>query len=892
MRRSWLLWPLTIAFVWAVLTHIHDLEQLGHTVAGGKWQWLGAAIVLQLLYYVAYTAVYRYAFATVDVRSTVWELLPVTYASLFVNLAAPTGGAAGAALFVDEVARRGQSRTHATVGVLLMMVLDFGVLGLIVLVSLGVLAVMGDLKLYEVVAAIVLFLFVGIMAAALLGGLWRPHWLEAILAWLQARINWLGARFFRPQLLAAGWSARIAAEFTTAAQAMVTRPGALIGTMVVALVAHALNLLSLYSLFFAFQQPVSAGVLLVGYAMTILFTIVSPTPNGVGIVEGLMPVIYTSLGLPLPTATVISLVFRGITFWLPMLAGFLLLRRLRLFTLPERALAEREQPHFVAIATAAMGVINVLSGAVPSLADRVRLIAAYSPLEVRQGGHLTAVLAGFALLLLARGLWRRKVMAWRLTLFVLVLSVLVNLVKGLDYEEALLALVLAVSLWLQRSHFHALSDPPSFWQGVGVLAAAALFTLTYGVIGFYLLDRHFHVRYSFEAAVRQTLVMFTQFYDPGLQPLTGFGRYFAWSIYVIGATTLGYALIMLLRPVLLHRPAGLGDRRRAARIVQQHGRSSLARFTLFPDKFYFFSPGGSMVAYVAKGHIAIALGDPIGPQDDASAAIAAFQQFCARNDWKAVFYQTMPDYLEEYRAAGFETLCIGHEGIVALDAFSLSGGHNKNLRAITNRFLRAGYQAVVHEPPLAPALLTELSAVSDEWLTMVQGSEQRFSLGWFDEAYVGNSQVMAVHTPAGAISAFANFVPEYQRNEVGLDLMRRRCEVAPDTMEFLFVSFLHWAKERGYTSFNLGLSALSGVGEAGDDPALEQLLHYLYGHLNQFYNFKGLHDFKAKFHPEWSPRYLVYPHATALPAIFTALVRISAGDDFLFGYLNRRLKAE
>lgn len=886
MRKSWLLWLLTIVFVWFLITHLQELEQLGRTVAGGHWQWLLTAFGLQLLYYVAYTGVYQFAFATVEVRSSLWELLPVTYASLFANLAAPTGGMAGAALFVDEVTRRGQSRVRATVGVLLMLVIDFGVLNLIILASLGVLWVKRDLKLYEVGAALVLFLFVVGMAAALTLGLWRPQWLRAGLDWIQRQINRIGAWFGRPHWLDEAWSARNADEFQIAAQAMHTRPVALLWTTFIALVAHALDLASLYVLFLAFDQPVGSGVLLVGYAMTLLFGIVSPTPNGIGIVEGIMPVIYSSLGVPLATATVISLSFRGFTFWLPMLAGFFLLRRLKLFTPSERSLAEREQPHIVAIATAVMGVINVLSGAMPGLFDRMQLLAQYSPLEVRHGSRMTAVLAGFALILLARGLWRRKQTACGMTLVLLILSALLHLSKGLDYEEALLAAILALVLWTQRSHFHALSDPPSFWQGLGVLVAAFGFTLAYGVLGLYLLDRHFQVQYSLDAAIRQTLVMMTQFYDPGIHPITGYGRYFATSIYVIGFTTLGYALLLLLQPVFVRGPARASEQRRAIRIVEQFGRSSLARFVLLPDKLYFFSPGGSVIAYTARGGVAVALGDPIGPPEDVTAAIATFQQFCQRNDWSPTFYQTLPDYRDHYRAAGFELLCIGHEGIVQLETFTISGGANKNLRATTNRFTRTGYQAIVHEPPLSAPLLAELRAVSDEWLTMMHGSEQRFSLGWFDDDYVRHSRVMAIHNPDGAIIAFANVVPEYQRNEISIDLMRRRCEVESGTMEFLFVAFLQWARDKGYATFNLGLSALSGVGQQSDDPVIERALHYIYEHINQFYNFKGLHEFKEKFRPEWSPRYLVYPNVGRLPAILTALARISAGNDLVAGYLH------
>jgi hypothetical protein len=70
--------------------------------------------------------------------------------------------------------------------------------------------------------------------------------------------------------------------------------------------------------------------------------------------------------------------------------------------------------------------------------------------------------------------------------------------------------------------------------------------------------------------------MFTQFYDPGLEPVTGFGRYFAASIYVIGAATLFFALLMLIRPVIIRQPATEEEREHARRIVEAYGRSSLA----------------------------------------------------------------------------------------------------------------------------------------------------------------------------------------------------------------------------------------------------------------------------------------------------------------------------
>jgi len=94
--------------------------------------------------------------------------------------------------------------------------------------------------------------------------------------------------------------------------------------------------------------------------------------------------------------------------------------------------------------------------------------------------------------------------------------------------------------------------------------------------------------------------------------------------------------------------------------------------------------------------------------------------------------------------------------------------------------------------------------------------------------------------------------------------------------------------KKGYSTFNLGLSALSGVGESTEDPAFERALHYVYEHVDQFYNFKGLHEFKEKFHPTWSPRYLIYPNPANLPLVALAMIRADSGDDVISSYFWRR----
>jgi phosphatidylglycerol lysyltransferase len=886
MKRRWILWILIIAFVWLVISRFTEVEKIIKTLAEGQWQWVLLAAILQILYYTLYTGLYQSAFDTVEVRSRFRDLFPLTFVAIFVNVAVPAGGAGGAAVFVDETTRRGESAVRTTAGTLLALIADFGTFTLVLIVGMIYLFTLHDLQLYEIVGALILLGLIGGMSAALFLGLWQPDWLHRIMVGLQRTANTLAHRLRRADFFKEDWAEKYSAEVSEAAMAIATHPDRLWRTLAIAFTAQVVDLSSLYCLFLAFHHPVGLGVLVAGFAMGILFWIVSITPQGIGVVEGMMTLVFTSLGVPTEASAIISLSFRGLTFWLPLVLGFVLLRRTQAFKPAMRPSSEATGVNVAAVLTGLMGLINLFSAVTPSLADRLQLLERYTPFGLARGGHLASALSGFALLVLSVNLWRRKRVAWLLTEIALVLSIFAHLLKGLDYEEAFLAAALAVWLLYLRPHFHARSDPPSIRQGLTAIAGALAFTLVYGAAGFYLLDRHYQVNFGLWASLRQTVIMFTQFYDPGLQPITRFGRYFADSIYTVSAVTLAYAIWMLARPVLARRSASPAERTRARQIVEAWGHSSLAGLTLLTDKSYFFSPGGSVVAYVVKGRIALVLGDPIGPPDDMPACLAAFASFCSTNDWQPAYYQVLPEGLETYKAAGYDILCIGHEAIVDLSTFTLAGGANKGIRTATNKMTKLGYRAEVISPPHAPERLRELQQISDEWLTNVHGSEKRFSLGWFDEDYLNSGPIIVICDPQGQAASFANIVSEYHANEATIDLMRHRSQGESGQMDFLFASLFEWAKEKGFATFNLGLSALSGIGEQPKDPLIEQALHFIYEHVNQFYNFKGLHEFKSKFHPTWAPRYLAYPGPASLPAVAVALIRADQGDDLLGGYIR------
>ena len=560
MKRRWVLWLLIIAFVWVVISRFTEIQKLLDVLAQGQWQWVLAAALLQALFFVIYAALYQAAFHTVEVDSRVGELIPVLLTSWFVNVVAPSGGASTAALFADDAARHGQSPVRAAAGAVLVLLADFDL----------VRARAGDrpavpvgpayAALYHIIGAVVLLLFIGLLSGTLLLGVWQPLRLRGFLYGVQRAANRLAAWFRRPAWLAANWAEQIATEAIEASLAMVTYPQRVVRTLAVALMVHLVGLASLYALFIAFQHPIRFGPLVAGFAVGQLFLIVSPTPMGIGVVEGVMVLVYNSMGVPTETAAVVTLAYRGLSLWLPLFIGFFLLRRVKSFGAEEYSRAEVSSVRAVALLTGLMGFVNLVSAVTPSVPARLLLVEQFSPLGLTNGGHLAVALAGFALIVLARALWHRRRVAWFLTLLVLDVSIVSHLLKGLDYEEAIVAGAMAGWLFFLYPHFHARLGRPTFKQGLETLAVAVLYTLAYGTLGYYLLAQSFLVDLSLVGAFLKAVWTFFSFEGAGgLVPATGFAEYFVFSIRLVGAVTLAYSLFIMLRPFLARLPASSAE---------------------------------------------------------------------------------------------------------------------------------------------------------------------------------------------------------------------------------------------------------------------------------------------------------------------------------------------
>ncbi|MBX6377908.1 MAG: bifunctional lysylphosphatidylglycerol flippase/synthetase MprF, partial [Clostridia bacterium] len=540
-------------------------------------------------------------------------------------------------------------------------------------------------------------------------------------------------------------------------------------------------------------------------------------------------------------------------------------------------------PLSLAATVAIMGVLNVAS----AIAGPVHHLRPYRYLAgFAYPTRSLAVLAGFFLLAVAPHLARRKQVAWYLAFVLLQASVVLHLLKGLNWEEALVQMAVLEALIWHRSAFTARTDPPSLFRGIAVGVGGLAFAYVYAAAGLWLLDNQLHRRLGVLAALQEAAVLFASYPTPTLRPFTPRARWFLESVYLVAAVAVVYGLSVALRPFVYRHTRRAHDLETARAIAEAWGRSSLVYFTLHEDKMLWFEEHRrAYLAYRLVGDVALVLGDPVGPDDAVRRAIEGFTAECRRNAWTPAFLQVLPDHLDAYRASGYHVLKIGEEALVDLRCFTLAGRAWRDVRQARNKLLRLGYRVTWHEPPLDSDLLAALKAVSDAWLRTKAGPERTFSLGAFHPATVRLTPVACVRDAAGEVVAFVNLQPMYRLRQVSPDLMRHRPDAPNGTMDFLLAEVALEGRRRGLEALNLGLAPFANVGTGPEAEWAERAVRLLYERFNRFYNFRGVRRFKEKYHPRWEPRYLAYPGSAALPRIALAAVRAGSTRG-LVGFLR------
>ncbi|MEK7278897.1 MAG: lysylphosphatidylglycerol synthase transmembrane domain-containing protein [Chloroflexota bacterium] len=326
MRRLLLAVVLLFA-VGFTISQFGHFEQFSSVMRRGQPIWIGLAFVVQAAWLLNQVAQYRAAYRVVGIEQTIRQLLPVVLATNFANVAAPSAGMSGIAIFVHDARRRGLSAARVTLAGVLFVVFDYISFSAVLALGLIVLFRRNDLGARELIPSLILFGAAMALGAVVLLGMRSAAELERALVWASRLVN----RVLWPVLKRDYLRERVAREFATEAaeglESLRRQPrGSWLFPIALSLSSKALLIALLFLMFLAFNQPFSVGTITAAFSMAFLFTIVSLTPMGIGVVEGAMAITLTTLRVPLEAAVIITLAYRGFTLWLPLLYGFIALQ--------------------------------------------------------------------------------------------------------------------------------------------------------------------------------------------------------------------------------------------------------------------------------------------------------------------------------------------------------------------------------------------------------------------------------------------------------------------------------------------------------------------------------------------------------------------------------------
>lgn len=618
--------------------------------------------------------------------------------------------------------------------------------------------------------------------------------------------------------------------------------------------------------------PEQAGVSFAGFLAIFLLAqmagLASQVPGGLGVFESAVLLLMPAAARA-PEVLATLLVYRLVYYILPLLVALTLLggyevlarRRLLLrLTAPLRAPMGGLVPQLMALVVFVGGALLLFSGATPGIQARLDWLERSFPLSLLEVSHFLGSLVGILLLFLARGLQRRLDSAYHLTLLLLGAGIVFSLLKGLDWEEALVIGVILLASLPWRKLFYRRGSLIGERFSAAWLGAIAVVVLAAAWLGLFA---HSHLEYSGE--------LWWQFTLYGDAP-----RFLRAGVAVVVAALL-FGVARLLAPAPPDpKPADVESLERAAAIVAR-STDSTANLALVGDKRLLFNDEGSgFVMFGVEGRSWVAMGDPVGPEEARRDLAWRFRSLVDRHDGRTVFYQVAAENLHLYLDLGLGLQKLGEEAIVPLRGFSLEGRSRKPLRYSHRRVAGEGCSFEVLPPAGVDAALPELRRVSDEWLREKKTREKGFSLGRFDGAYLRRLPVAVVRR-GGAVVAFANLWLGADKREISVDLMRHTPAAPGGVMEYLFVELMLWGGERGYEQFNLGMAPLSGLEGGPLKPLWSRVGAFIFHHAEEFYNFQGLRRFKEKFDPEWRPRYLASPGGLAFPRILANIASLVSG---------------
>lgn len=314
---------LAIGVIYFAAHHLDKLIEIKSLLFKISPAWLLLAVGLQGLTYVLNALIMRVLLGSQTPGTGLFTLFKISVVIMFVNQALPTGGISGNGYIFNQLVKRGVPAQHAFT-VLVLASVCYYIAFLLLLGSFYAWyyhSVPGSPSAISYTVATGFLFFIGLGAIMLV--ISDKRTITLVLHKLR-RFSWIKRYMMKINPL----QLQASPEGNPSFSLMGNQKAALMGVLLQVGILTC-DALTIYALTKGFNLALPFGRIVFAMMLTLVVGSLPISPGSLIAYESGMTYFFTLMGLPVSAALVITLLFRFLTFWLPIPAGLFLYRNLQ-----------------------------------------------------------------------------------------------------------------------------------------------------------------------------------------------------------------------------------------------------------------------------------------------------------------------------------------------------------------------------------------------------------------------------------------------------------------------------------------------------------------------------------------------------------------------------------
>ena len=286
--------------------------------------WLALAFLGQLCTYLFGAIIYQQLLHVfhIKLRREIWNLFQVSIVTLFFNQTVPSAGISGNAFFFDFLHKRKAPVNHILSLISIELLSFYAAMEIII-----VLTVTLSLFLFRIPASFLIVLSAGFLVYLTFGlaveFLSRKRTISSVYKKIEL------VKFFRNLVDRFRKSFPANADIENPPQFFIKHKAIVLQAIFLQLCIFFADAITIFALFRGFGVPIIIYLVPVGFILTKIISLLPVSPGALILYEGSMAFFFSKLGVRLGSAAIVTLLYRALSFWLPILLGFVLYRKLQ-----------------------------------------------------------------------------------------------------------------------------------------------------------------------------------------------------------------------------------------------------------------------------------------------------------------------------------------------------------------------------------------------------------------------------------------------------------------------------------------------------------------------------------------------------------------------------------